>query len=62
MVHKFIFFVEKINCLGEIILYDRDAAGHLAEVITQEDKSLYPFEKSGRLMGIFSPGGTSQRI
>ncbi|EPB6545514.1 RHS repeat domain-containing protein [Escherichia coli] len=44
------------------MLYSRDAAGRLAEVITPEGKTQYAYEKSGRLTGIFSPDGTSQRI
>ncbi|MFW0828021.1 RHS repeat-associated core domain-containing protein, partial [Escherichia coli] len=45
----------------ETILYSRDAAGRLAEVITPEGKTQYAYDKSGRLTGIFSPDGTSQR-
>ncbi|HBM2004184.1 TPA: RHS repeat domain-containing protein [Escherichia coli] len=52
----------KVNGLDEVILYSRDAAGRLAEVITPEGKTQYAYEKSGRLTGIFSPDGTSQRI
>ncbi|MGV6055879.1 type IV secretion protein Rhs, partial [Escherichia coli] len=37
------------------------AAGRLAEVITPEGKTQYAYDKSGRLTGIFSPDGTSQR-
>ncbi|TWP83233.1 restriction endonuclease fold toxin, partial [Escherichia coli] len=33
----------------------------LAEVITPEGKTQYAYDKSGRLTGIFSPDGTSQR-
>ncbi|MDZ3934676.1 RHS repeat domain-containing protein, partial [Escherichia marmotae] len=36
-------------------------AGRLAEVITPEGKTQYAYDKSGRLTGIFSPDGTSQR-
>ncbi|HHL8030585.1 TPA: RHS repeat domain-containing protein, partial [Escherichia coli] len=43
------------------ILYSRDAAGRLAEVISPEGKTQYAYDKSGRLTGIFSPDGTSQR-
>ncbi|EFE9101454.1 type IV secretion protein Rhs, partial [Escherichia coli] len=37
------------------------AAGRLAEVITPEGKTQYAYDKSGRLTGIFSPDGISQR-
>ncbi|ENK9248215.1 RHS repeat protein, partial [Escherichia coli] len=49
------------NGLEETILYSRDAAGRLAEVISPEGKTQYAYDKSGRLTGIFSPDGTSQR-
>ena len=51
----------RVNGLEETILYSRDAAGRLAEVITPEGKTQYAYDKSGRLTGIFSPDGTSQR-
>ncbi|HCS5823904.1 TPA: hypothetical protein ACGRT0_004485, partial [Escherichia coli] len=51
----------RVNGLEETILYGRDAAGRLAEVITPEGKTQYAYDKSGRLTGIFSPDGTSQR-
>ncbi|HAV7683729.1 TPA: hypothetical protein JK765_003801 [Escherichia coli] len=51
----------RINGLEETILYSRDAAGRLAEIITPEGKTQYAYDKSGRLTGIFSPDGTSQR-
>lgn len=51
----------RVNGLEETILYSRDAAGHLAEVITPEGKTQYAYDKSGRLTGIFSPDGISQR-
>ncbi|WP_096971437.1 RHS repeat domain-containing protein, partial [Escherichia coli] len=35
--------------------------GRLAEVISPEGKTQYAYDKSGRLTGIFSPDGTSQR-
>ncbi|ENF7414652.1 type IV secretion protein Rhs, partial [Escherichia coli] len=35
--------------------------GRQAEVITPEGKTQYAYDKSGRLTGIFSPDGTSQR-
>uniref|UniRef100_UPI0005EB46E5 RHS repeat-associated core domain-containing protein n=1 Tax=Escherichia coli TaxID=562 RepID=UPI0005EB46E5 len=47
--------------LEETILYSRDAAGRLAEIITPEGKTQYAYDKSGRLTGIFSPDGISQR-
>ena len=50
----------RVNGLEETILYSRDAAGRLAEVITPEGKTQYAYDKSGRLTGIFSPDGTSQ--
>ncbi|EOB3167733.1 hypothetical protein ACI75X_25585, partial [Escherichia coli] len=37
------------------------AAGRLAEIITPEGKTQYAYDKSGRLTGIFSPDGISQR-
>ncbi|HFM1224004.1 TPA: hypothetical protein ACG6JY_004991, partial [Escherichia coli] len=43
------------------MLYNRDATGRLAEVITPEGKTQYAYDKSGRLTGIFSPDDTSQR-
>lgn len=51
----------KVNGLEETILYSRDAAGRLAEIISPEGKTQYAYDKSGRLTGIFSPDGTSQR-
>ena len=51
----------RVNGLEETILYSRDAAGRLAEVISPEGKTQYAYDKSGRLTGIFSPDGTSQR-
>ncbi|HDK9839182.1 TPA: type VI secretion system tip protein VgrG, partial [Escherichia coli] len=51
----------RVNGLEETILYSRDAAGRLAEIITPEGKTQYAYDKSGRLTGIFSPDGTSQR-
>ncbi|EFB6444244.1 type VI secretion system tip protein VgrG [Escherichia coli] len=51
----------RVNGLEETILYSRDAAGRLAEVITPEGKTQYAYDKSGRLTGIFSPDGISQR-
>ncbi|EJQ0323755.1 hypothetical protein NZI90_005016 [Escherichia coli] len=51
----------RVNGLEETILYSRDAAGRLAEVITPEGKTQYAYDKSGRRTGIFSPDGTSQR-
>ena len=51
----------RVNGLEETILYSRDDAGRLAEVITPEGKTQYAYDKSGRLTGIFSPDGTSQR-
>ncbi len=51
----------RVNGLEETILYSRDAAGRLAEVITPEGKTQYAYDKSGRLTGIFSPDSTSQR-
>ncbi len=51
----------RVNGLEETILYSRDAAGRLAEVITPEGKTQYAYDKSGRLTGIFSPDDTSQR-
>ncbi|EII2925367.1 TPA: hypothetical protein KHU95_004756, partial [Escherichia coli] len=51
----------KINGREETILYNRDATGRLAEVITPEGKTQYAYDKSGRLTGIFSPDDTSQR-
>uniref|UniRef100_UPI0005A5D9D0 RHS repeat domain-containing protein n=1 Tax=Escherichia coli TaxID=562 RepID=UPI0005A5D9D0 len=51
----------RVNGLEETILYSRDAAGRLAEIITPEGKTQYAYDKSGRLTGIFSPDGISQR-
>ncbi|EQA9292901.1 PAAR domain-containing protein, partial [Escherichia coli] len=51
----------RVNGLEETILYSRDAAGRLAEVISPEGKTQYAYDKSGRLTGIFSPDGISQR-
>ena len=51
----------RVNGLEETILYSRDAAGRLAEIISPEGKTQYAYDKSGRLTGIFSPDGTSQR-
>ncbi|EOU8816940.1 type IV secretion protein Rhs, partial [Escherichia coli] len=51
----------RVNGLEETILYGRDAAGRLAEVISPEGKTQYAYDKSGRLTGIFSPDGISQR-
>uniref|UniRef100_UPI0015613B25 type VI secretion system tip protein TssI/VgrG n=2 Tax=Escherichia coli TaxID=562 RepID=UPI0015613B25 len=47
----------RVNGLEETILYSRDAAGRLAEIITPEGKTQYAYDKSGRLTGIFSPDG-----
>ncbi len=54
-------YTAKVNGLEETILYSRDAAGRLAEIITPEGKTQYAYDKSGRLTGIFSPDGISQR-
>ena len=51
----------RVNGLEETILYSRDTAGRLAEIITPEGKTQYAYDKSGRLTGIFSPDGISQR-
>ncbi|EHK1273550.1 RHS repeat protein [Escherichia coli] len=51
----------RVNGLEETILYSRDAAGRLAEIIAPEGKTQYAYDKSGRLTGIFSPDGISQR-
>lgn len=54
-------YTAKVNGLEETILYSRDAAGRLAEIITPEGKTQYAYDKSCRLTGIFSPDGISQR-
>lgn len=54
-------YTAKVNGPEETILYSRDAAGRLAEIITPEGKTQYAYDKSGRLTGIFSPDGISQR-
>ncbi|MBC9594829.1 RHS repeat protein [Escherichia coli] len=54
-------YTAKVNGLEETILYSRDAAGRLAEIITPEGKTQYAYDKSGWLTGIFSPDGISQR-
>ncbi|MCE4183860.1 hypothetical protein FJK77_22110 [Escherichia coli] len=51
----------RVNGLEETIHYSRDAAGGLAEISTTEGKTQYAYDKSGRLTGIFSPDGISQR-